>query len=60
MAGGGFLLWKLLGKGHAGTMYELHPWMASMGVYVASLPVGLGLNMFLTGFSFMKPESQEV
>jgi hypothetical protein len=55
MAAGGFLLWKMLGEGQAEAMFELHPWLASNGVYVAALPLGLGLNMLATEFNFTQP-----
>ena len=55
---GGFLLWKMLGEGGAQQVFDDgHPWLASMSVYLAGLPVGLGLNMMATKFSFMRQDS---
>jgi uncharacterized protein YjeT (DUF2065 family) len=60
MAAGAFLLWKMLGKGLAAAMFEGHPWLASNGVYVAALPLGLGMNMLFTAFGFMRLPARKI
>ena len=59
MGAGGFLLWKLIGAGQAAVMFKLHPWVASNSVYVAALPLGLGLNTVVTNFRFMQSQARK-
>jgi len=60
LAIGGFLMWRMLGEGDATALYDAgHRWLASTSVYLAGLPVGLGLNMLATNFSFMSADPGE-